>query len=34
MLPSILILGAVFVGVTLLVVAIAALMRDESISQL
>lgn len=34
MLPSILILGAVFVGVTLLVVAIAALMRDKSISQM
>jgi tight adherence protein B len=31
---SILILGAVFVGVALLVVAIAALMRDKSISQM
>src|SRR5687768_15315410 len=34
MLPSVFILGAVFIGVTLLVVAIAALMRDKSISQM
>jgi tight adherence protein B len=34
MLPTILIIGAVFLGVSLLVVAIAMLMRDKSISQM
>src|SRR5688572_22613075 len=34
MLPTLLITGAVFFGVTLLVVAVAMLMRDKSVSQM